>query len=217
MTTDSPSFIVENSRGFIFINCVFDDDDYDYYSLEFSTRDEVESLITKLRAEMDKVWPDGVDEKEVQEKINEDLNLARNPNTSLVTLDCLARNKEWNVRELVAKNPNTSPETLARLADDENKSVRFNAAGNPNTPPEVLARLADDKDGDVRSFVARNPNTPPETLARLADEECWVRCGVAQNPNTPPETLARLSNDEYISVRGTAKSNPNYRHYQSKQ
>ena len=60
----------------------------------------------------------------------------------------------------LATNPNTPPETLERLANDKNFWVRECVADNPNTPPEALERLANDKVYWVRSSVARNPSTP---------------------------------------------------------
>jgi hypothetical protein len=47
----------------------------------------------------------------------------------------------------LAKDPNTPLETLELLATDKYSSVRSRVAQNPNTPPKVLEQLATDEDG----------------------------------------------------------------------
>jgi hypothetical protein len=44
----------------------------------------------------------------------------------------------------VAKNPNTPVTTLEKLALDEEQIVRWYLASKPNTSPEVLKKLAKD-------------------------------------------------------------------------
>ena len=49
-----------------------------------------------------------------------------------------------------AWNPSTSVGALAALAEDEDRVVRWGVAENPSTPTETLATLAEDKSGAVR-------------------------------------------------------------------
>jgi hypothetical protein len=67
---------------------------------------------------------------------------------------------DWWVRSCAARNPNTSLETLELLASDDDWFVREYVARNPNTPPKALEQLANDKEWNVRYWVALNPNTP---------------------------------------------------------
>jgi hypothetical protein len=96
--------------------------------------------------------------------LDEKLELAKNPNTSVETLKVLATDEDSSVRYWVVKNPNTLVETLNVLATDENADVRYWAAYNPNTPVEILKVLATDKNSSVRCRVAQNPNYKTKTL-----------------------------------------------------
>jgi hypothetical protein len=123
---------------------------------------------------------------------------AGDPNTPPETLDRLAGDKDWLVRDAVARNPNTSIETLAFLAADEVSNVRNWVARNPKTSPETLDCLANDVVWHIRYNVARNPKTSPETLDRLANDDCWeVRSIVEQHPNyNPPTTTLTITKQQ---------------------
>jgi hypothetical protein len=60
--------IVSSDQGFIEL---YNDDDA-YYTQQFSTRQEVEEFISELRDEMDEVWPEGTNEKELQEHFRQE-------------------------------------------------------------------------------------------------------------------------------------------------
>ena len=103
--------IVSTYQGFVEL---YNDDD-SYYTQKFSTRQEVEDFISELRAEMDKVWPEGTNEKELQEHFRQ----------------------EW-----IKNNPPQEPkplteeqkkriEVLLKLAKDDTFTVRTSIAENP--------------------------------------------------------------------------------------
>lgn len=95
--------------------------------------------------------------------------IAKNPNTSIKTLNKLSKDKYDSLtRRNVAKNPNTHPSTLNRLSNDKYQEVRKAVAGNPNTHPKTLNKLSNDKDKDVRGSVAENPNTSDKTLEKMS-------------------------------------------------
>ena len=64
--------------------------------------------------------------------------VARNPSSSISTLDYLSKDKDENVRSGVAENPRSSSSTLDYLSKDENKDVRSNFARNKNAPSYIL-------------------------------------------------------------------------------
>jgi hypothetical protein len=67
---------------------------------------------------------------------------------------------------MIARNPNTSVETLQTLATDEYSGVRCCVARNPKTPVEILQTLATDKNSNVRYHVGRHSNAT-ELIQRL--------------------------------------------------
>jgi len=83
----------------------------------------------------------------------------------------LKLSKEKRIK--LAKDPNTPIETLNVLATDESYDVRDEVAKHPNTPLETLEVLATDKDWIVRYWVAQNPNATEmiRRLVLMTDEE----------------------------------------------
>ena len=105
-------------------------------------------------------------------------------------------------KKLIADRAEVPPEQLMLLAKDKDMDVRDLVALNRSTPPEALMLLAKDPVGDVCLHVASNISSPPEALMLLAKNR-WnrVRANVARNINTPHETLMLLAkdHDDYVS------------------
>jgi len=95
--------------------------------------------------------------------------VAKNPHTSVTTLEFLAKDSVNLVRALVASNPATPFSLLEGFFHDE-KIVRDGLTGNPSTPTKYLNILADDSDRHVRIRVAENPSTPESTLKKLEND-----------------------------------------------
>jgi len=73
-------------------------------------------------------------------------------------------------RKCIAKDISMKS-VLEELAKDANYEVREVVAGNANTSVEILVKLSEDEDHDVREVVAGNANTPVETLVKLSEDE----------------------------------------------
>lgn len=92
--------------------------------------------------------------------------VAKNPYTSLDTLQLLARDSHPEVRAAVATNPCTPHPALAKLALDEAGSVRFAVAQSVFTNIELLRELALDQDHEVRSAARRTYKQVTEEILR---------------------------------------------------
>lgn len=88
--------------------------------------------------------------------INEKIELARNPNTSIEVLEQLSKDEYFRVRIEVAINNNTPSNVLVELSNDKDYRVRIEVAINTNTPIEVLEFLTNDKDYRVREISSEN-------------------------------------------------------------
>lgn len=138
----------------------------------------------------------------------------------------LALEEDWSIRRRVARNPNTSVKTLQDLARyevdylhikeivDRLKIIVESLADNPNTPVATLRQLAQYRCDEISVGmikVAKNRSTPADTLEKLAKDKNWlVRSEVAENPNTSPEILKTLACDKNKDVRIKAVTNPNF-------
>jgi len=94
-----------------------------------------------LAKEGDHVWTyfAGVVDSEGRYSFKEAV--ASNPNTSVNTLNILAKDSSWKVRQAVAKNPNTPTSILKILAKDNDKNVREATVNHHNTKKGCLAAL----------------------------------------------------------------------------
>jgi hypothetical protein len=122
----------------------------------------------------------------------------------LTELDSVAHNS------IIANHPNTSVETLDKLArfGVDNGGVRSRVASNPNTSIESLIILSKDWILDVREQVALNPNTPTEVLTKLAnDRSIYVRMAVKRNRNTSPEVKDMINNINKGFISRTVEPN----------
>jgi hypothetical protein len=134
-----------------------------------------------------------------------------NPNLSVETLEQLAQDHYWQVRQGVASNPNTPVAILQRLARDDYWQVRQEVARNFNTPLVTLEQLIRDHSGEIRKEAAQNHNWLPEQLQQLArNHDKWIREGVAGNAKTAVETLQQLVRDEEGDICREAAKNLNW-------
>jgi hypothetical protein len=115
--------------GFV---CLSNDDD-DHYEQQFSTRDEIEKFIEHLKYVANNTWPEGTDEKELQEHYAE-----------------LNRLK----REEYRKNNPPAPRLSKEQIEEHNKKLSEtglpSVALNYITPLEVLETLASDTSSMIR-------------------------------------------------------------------
>ncbi len=133
---------------------------------------------------------------------------AFDPELPAVFLEALAAGHDW-ARLLAAKHPSTPHETLENLAADDDWHVRQAVAQNKNAPQTVLARLLEDHDADVRTAVAEHLNTPSHALEKLAgDAHPGVRAVVLAREDVPQIALEQLAGDEEEEVRTRAQAHP---------
>jgi len=74
----------------------------------------------------------------------------------------------YNLKESSAKNPRTPLSAIKILAKDKEEEIRGLVAENPSTPVDLLRDLAKDDHWWVRRGVAKNSNTPLDILNKLA-------------------------------------------------
>ena len=107
---------------------------------------------------MEKLFKEAVNR---EEKLENPVDIAENPNTSPKILYFLAKNRSHVVRGTVAKNPKAPSKALAILAKDKvSWGIREDVAKHPNTSSDVLEELVRDKDWQVSKAAQKNPNTP---------------------------------------------------------
>lgn len=118
--------------------------------------------------------------------------VARNENTSTITLERLSYDLDERIRAEVAGNPNVTKEIVERfLADTE--LVRLNVAKNLNTDSHCLDCLCEDESVEIRCIVAERTNLSKIAQYRLSyDNDINVLRALAKNINIEPEILRRL-------------------------
>ncbi|MEM7717213.1 MAG: HEAT repeat domain-containing protein [Cyanobacteria bacterium P01_A01_bin.68] len=138
------------------------------------------------------------------------IDVARNNNTDLETLQMLASDQDWEVRLNVVKNLNTTIEILRGLAQDESEEVRFAVLANPNFTKKDFYELMRDIYGRSNYSLGcllalLDPDISPKILEENADSLLWnERFIIAIHPKTKIETIQRLSNDGNFYVRAAA-------------
>jgi hypothetical protein len=106
-------------NGFV---CLANDDD-GYYVQQFSTREQIEEFINHVRQVANEVWPEGTNEKEIQQNYAE-----------------LIRKQQQNY---IPQRPLT-PEEIKEHNKQLDESPGPSIAKNYITPPDVLEALAND-------------------------------------------------------------------------
>lgn len=170
----------------------------------------INSLQTHFTSELAREVGQGLNVTSIQ-KNETRIKLASHPNIPTETLEQLAQDQHWQVRQKAVTHPNISVETLEQLAQDHYWRVRQGVASNPNTPVVILQQLAQDHYWQVRQEVARNLHTPMVTLEQLIqDHSGEIRKEAAQNHNWLPEQLQQLArnHDKWIreGVTGNLKT-----------
>ncbi len=118
------------------------------------------------------------------------------------TLDRLAKERNSDIKDIIARNKAVHPNTLRRLSKSRDTALRGVIAYSEHTNPEILAMLSKDHSAMVRQNVAVNLNTSEETLEHLSkDPSPQVRVRVAYNKNVPLSILKTLSNDPSAGVQ----------------
>jgi hypothetical protein len=93
----------------------------------------------------------------------------------------------------LANNPETSPEILRELSQSDDRATRQAVAGNPNVPIEVLWELMHNFPHAVIANMVKRPEIDPQVLWELSGHpDRAIREAVSQNPNTPIEVLWNL-------------------------
>lgn len=182
---------------------------------------KLEELVTKQRAELDRlttskgqVSPErksyNSDLKDIEKQIEESpaqkqLSALESVSSFLMSHPELKRGNQYNLTNLF--DVHTPPADDTQLAPDE-KAIALPA--DDDKAIAILTKLSDDDDKHVRVNVARHPRTTADILAKLADDhEPVVRQTVAQNPNTSADVLEKLAKDKESIVRRYVASNKN--------
>jgi len=132
--------------------------------------------------------------------------LLQKSDTITAMLTRLAHSDDMSARWAVAKNPHTSVETLEFLSNDTVNLVRALVATNRATPKPILQKLFNDEK-IVRDGLSGNPSTPIKLLSILADDaDAMVRMRVLENPSCTKELCTRLLDDSAPNVSHAARS-----------
>ena len=146
-------------------------------------------------------------------ELKKSLELAENPETSLITLEQLAKHENHQIRLEVASNLTTSIEVLKELLNDPGERIRLAAKNNPTmseyqgalklqaadtkTSKNILKKLAKHQNYEVRQEVAKNTTTPTDCLISLAeDDREKVRFAVLNNSKTPAKIKKQIEQQE---------------------
>jgi hypothetical protein len=152
--------------------------------------------------------------------INE-LDLAKDPTTSLDILERLAKSDRIAVVKAIAANPSTPVSLLIELAEHEYMSVRKEIALNLNTPIEILPKFINDRKFVINALpenphlqadlqAAKSTDTDLDQLAELAQSPyVFIRREIALNPNTTADLLEKLSEDEDWQILHKVAKHPN--------
>ena len=146
--------------------------------------------------------------------------IARNPNTSPVTLRVLYNAFE---RAKALKHPNFPADLLQEICNkiiyDSVYKIRyaaiFQAIKNPTLSADILKRLSCHPNIIVKDMVAEHLNTPPDTLEALSTITLPYNYpsynpprSVALNRATPTYILTTLAKSKSLVVRRAVASNP---------
>jgi hypothetical protein len=132
--------------------------------------------------------------------------LYNNPETLTAdVLAYLAKERDTNIKKLVAGQPNTPTEVLTKLGSDKDVDVMKSVFSNENCPKDVFQKILDEllnsNENDKR-WLASDPRTPIEALEKLVSEgDKWIRLAAAGNRNLPPSILLKLAKDSDDQVR----------------
>ncbi|MDR2222281.1 MAG: hypothetical protein LBE34_06020 [Flavobacteriaceae bacterium] len=115
--------------------------------------------------------------------------LAKNPLTTVETLDSLAHRKEAEIQKALAFNPITSTNALKQLANSKSTLVKILVSKHPNTTPEIVSFMNVEKEEDYR-----------DEYLNYVYKDIWTSGGQIKI-NYP--TTCGLSNQDYLSLQKT--------------
>jgi hypothetical protein len=142
--------------------------------------------------------------------------LFNNPETLTAdVLAYLAKERDTNIRKLVARQPNTPTEILAKLGSDKSMQVKQVVFGNENCPKDVFQKIVGELlngDESEKRWLAEMRRTPIEALEKLIGEgDKWIRLSAAKNSALPPRLVLKLANDSDEKVRNTISYSLSFR------
>ena len=146
-------------------------------------------------------------------------------------LEGLARDKDADVRWMVAMNPTCPTHVLETLAKDQFAKVRHPVASNPNWPVEIIGietlqryeALNEEPvpltiedcvypgcQPKLKLLAALQPDCPKEQLFKSANSsDPLERLAAALNPMLPIALVMRLIDDPDVNVQRAAARHPN--------
>ena len=159
--------------------------------------------------------------------------IVNNKNTKLSNLLLFARDKDIEVRNILAGSDKATTEIFEILANDPSPRIKIVVVMNPKVPKDIMLKLMEEFVGgnlDQKRFLAGFSKTPANILKKLEnDPDCegalasnpnssadfllkasksknfYLRINVAINESTPLEALRELTVDENAIVRKYAQ------------
>ncbi len=134
----------------------------------------------------------------------------------------LAKDEDWEVRDILAKNAALAqlPDAALQLAQDKDKYVRYALIRNTALArfPETIQQLAKDEDENARKALAENTALAqfPDIAIQLAqDEDEDVRRALVKNTALAqlPDAALQLAKDESWCVRDSLAENGALEHF----
>ena len=190
-------------------------DPSDYVRKKLADNPHISPVVTQLLNIVNDNWYR--ERLEAREKRRAEINefkrllgLIYNPDTPPETLDRLATNESYSIRQGVAEHPRTKLETLNQLKTDNNINVREKVAANPNISSEIIEELSQDSMAAVRQAIVNNPQTSMTILNKLtSDRSDCVRGAIALRKDISESIALALANDSSAYVRQRLVCNPN--------
>lgn len=115
--------------------------------------------------------------------------LAKNPLTTVETLDSLAHREETDIQKALASNPITSTNALKKLSNSKSTLVKIIVSIHPNTTPEIVAFMNVEKEKDYR-----------DEYLNLIYKGIWT-AGIKIKVAYP--TTCNLSKEDYLQLQKT--------------
>ena len=141
--------------------------------------------------------------------------VARNPKTSLQTLQMLGEQKDLlRMYRGLGSNPKTPKDILLRIIDCPYGATRYEpikaVAANPNLPIEKIMEYASLDSSYLHEELCKNPSLPIELIQSFStNKEVRVRAAIASNPSTPLDVLQQLAKERDWYVIDHVVKNPN--------
>ena len=128
----------------------------------------------------------------------------------------LAKDRDKNVRIVVARNTGTPISILERLSFDSDLQVLDAVAKNPQTPEAIIKSLfqkdlqSSSEYKPIAEYIAMNLSIPIDLMEICANSEhYWVLSLIADNPSTSQEILDKLAKNNDRIIRIQVANHPN--------